>query len=1381
MSFLFAACAAVADFDPGNYSYRVSMTASGYSGEERLEKFPVLVRLSPQTVNGFDYEMVKTADGSDIAFTDSTGNVIPHEIDTWNTSGESLIWVRLPSLSGTETTFTMHFGSTTTTAGGDSSDVWTNKYAAVWHLNRDAKDSTGHNLGYTTYTASEISFRSNDILGMGSHSETSGDSGGTKRIVFDNPANFMAQMSDQDVSSHALTVSAWIKLDSTSIDQVRRLICWKQNYGDSTGFEIFKRSGSLALRGSQGSGGFDNINWNWSSDWTHLVAVFNGTKAWCYMNGTLISNNNSATGTVAAVKKATVGVGLGGMGGGSSQAYACRGDYDELRFYDGVASADWAKAEYDTVVDRQFLSYGEVSDYFNGDPVVTLSAEDGWVWSCSLADSSGDVFAVLVDEGSGAATTNLVRAAAVGPTNILWQISGLAADTAYSFGVYLETDVLNVYRPGLGTFYNGVVSLSASGTADEATKSAATVTIARSGAMTYPLDVPIVATGTAVAGQSYAALPAVVTIPAGAASATVAITPLEDGLTDEDVVATVAVADGWCLPGDDPALSVSVTILNDPGIVVDPTVRYISPDGDDSRAGTSLSSAMATLGAALASLGANGGTVNVADGTYTDASTLDTLYDITAPVVVQSISSNASKVVFRKGSQSARIFRLTNADAVLRNISICDGGFVGAYGNGGNIYLQDGLVEGCVVSGGSSGTVDPGNYETGGGNIYMTGGRVSRSIITNAVSSITRHYGTAIYMTGGVVENSLIAYNRNDATDGGVIRMASQSKMYNCTVVMNASAEMNSPAFFFGQNQNKPRVYNTAIWSNVVESTGASSVAWRLTGNFVSCAADAEIPEGTDCLLATTFGFKAPEAGDFSLTSSSILVDTGRSDASPQGYLYDLSGNTRFSGQAIDIGAYEYDVNDGFANVTPSTEVAVLHGGTASVDFSVIVTGVEGAYQFAWDFGDGETATGDSASVSHVYETPGLYHASVSVIVGGETILTGRTSRPVKVCPETVYVNLEGSDEMPYDTRERGAVDLQTVLDYAVDGMTIIVCSGTYVRDTSTKPGRYVIDKAITVKGATGRPEDVVFSIRPSENTGFDRNINILNPSAVVSSITFEGGRQYGVGGGAVYMEAGVLTNCVVRKCHLANGGENGYILGGGIWMKGGLVTHTKVLGAGAVSTISQGFNGVNGIAIAMSGGVCRDCLFSGDYDAPSGREEGAYRCAGNFVYVDDKGRIENCTIAGRALRYDCTRNENDEETHDKALYVGTNARAVNCVVAGMTYYCVDPEKTVPLGATPVLINVEGTRGGFVNCAFDTLAASDLPSTTCVSASAADMFRDFANGDYRPKSGGSLCNAGASYEGVSSLDLAGKLRLVGSAVDIGCYEAQMAGLSVLVR
>lgn len=60
-----------------------------------LTDFPALVRLSA-SIDGFNYaDFTDQTDGTDLAFVDADGNLLPHEIDTWNTFGESLVWVKV--------------------------------------------------------------------------------------------------------------------------------------------------------------------------------------------------------------------------------------------------------------------------------------------------------------------------------------------------------------------------------------------------------------------------------------------------------------------------------------------------------------------------------------------------------------------------------------------------------------------------------------------------------------------------------------------------------------------------------------------------------------------------------------------------------------------------------------------------------------------------------------------------------------------------------------------------------------------------------------------------------------------------------------------------------------------------------------------------------------------------------------------------------------------------------------------------------------------------------------------------------------------------------------------------------------------------------------
>lgn len=131
---VYSATANVIALEKTNYRFRLSMTATGYDGAGTLTNFPALVRLS-SAITGFD---ASTVNPSEIRFTDANGNMIPHEVDTWTTDGESTIWVSIPILSGKDTAITMYWkpaNGVTQQAALTPSRVWTQAgYLGVWHF-----------------------------------------------------------------------------------------------------------------------------------------------------------------------------------------------------------------------------------------------------------------------------------------------------------------------------------------------------------------------------------------------------------------------------------------------------------------------------------------------------------------------------------------------------------------------------------------------------------------------------------------------------------------------------------------------------------------------------------------------------------------------------------------------------------------------------------------------------------------------------------------------------------------------------------------------------------------------------------------------------------------------------------------------------------------------------------------------------------------------------------------------------------------------------------------------------------------------------------------------------------------------------------------------
>ena len=120
---------------PGDYERSFTITFPGYTSSATLTDFPVLIRLS-KDLNDFRYNKC-AANGSDLRFADSDGNLLSHEVDTWNPSGTSLVWVKVPALSKS-TMIKAYYGNANPPAVNPK-DVWSNGYVGVWHLNESAR------------------------------------------------------------------------------------------------------------------------------------------------------------------------------------------------------------------------------------------------------------------------------------------------------------------------------------------------------------------------------------------------------------------------------------------------------------------------------------------------------------------------------------------------------------------------------------------------------------------------------------------------------------------------------------------------------------------------------------------------------------------------------------------------------------------------------------------------------------------------------------------------------------------------------------------------------------------------------------------------------------------------------------------------------------------------------------------------------------------------------------------------------------------------------------------------------------------------------------------------------------------------------------------
>jgi hypothetical protein len=321
-------------------------------------------------------------------------------------------------------------------------------------------------------------------------------------------------------------------------------------------------------------------------------------------------------------------------------------------------------------------------------------------------------------------------------------------------------------------------------------------------------------------------------------------------------------------------------------------------------------------------------------------------------------------------------------------------------------------------------------------------------------------------------------------------------------------------------------------------------------------------------------------------------------------------------------------------------------------------------------------------------------------------------------------------------------------------------------------PGRYPISSHIAVTSAVriiGCDEDparVVVSNATSE-TGYGKAHRLFwlaDAQAMLSGMTLEKGFVNiadGKGGGGVYAAAGVVSNCVIRDCRISqSSGSSAY--GGGVFLEGGAAVLTHCTVSNCTAEAKEANWAKTGAAGVYAGtGRVENCLVI-DCRDPRSAPTFANMVGGIMLGTADASAV-NCTVIG------CY------GSHTGGI-LANNASALvrNCVA-----FCCEKRIKVNDELAVTTVPFGGTATLFDHWASDAAETYDQMGSILGLTSAA--FKNYANGDYTPASGGPLYNAGANYEGMASVDLAGNPRKVGSKIDIGCYEARSSALVIIVR
>jgi hypothetical protein len=325
-----------------NFSWdkRMKITFDNSDQGENLTNFPVLIKLNNSRIN---YANTQNS-GEDIRFLDDDGSTEPpYEIELWNESGESFVWVNVPQIDGSSTTdfIYMYYNNSAASDGQNVTGTWINDYGGVWHMNeldgQSVNDSTSNNNDGIEQISSPGTQNASGKIAGADYLDGSDDYINLTDIFdFPDPADF--------------TLATWLKPGTINTSDQRTFISkWGGIGNRNYRFEIEtdKTVTLLGLGILKGTTVLDN------DTWYHVAVTISqsGDEARLYVNGVEEDSNLSMT---DALSDNTAPLNFGQRSDGSQ---IFNGTMDEVRFSNTNRSADWINASYKSQNDV-FNTYG---------------------------------------------------------------------------------------------------------------------------------------------------------------------------------------------------------------------------------------------------------------------------------------------------------------------------------------------------------------------------------------------------------------------------------------------------------------------------------------------------------------------------------------------------------------------------------------------------------------------------------------------------------------------------------------------------------------------------------------------------------------------------------------------------------------------------------------------------------------------------------------------------------------------------------------------------------------------------------------------------------------------------------------------------------------
>ena len=539
----------------GAYKKQIAITVPSASVDEGkvITNFAALVRLST-AIEGFSYADFMLEKGGDRMFKDESGNVLASEVDTWDESGESLVWVKVPYFSRTSV-ITLCYGNGAV-SGLAASDAWAD-YGGVWHFGEAsgmAFDSTAH--GFDGVPTGE--YATSIVADSGIVGKARMQPGGSKFPGSQNRGYMAIPDYSELAYGDTFTVSLWAYTYVTGFGGLYPYLLLR-----SGGWQAVLPNTTSKLN-IQGSGtSFSSTVPSLNNKWAYLTIAYRGTSVDVYTNGAFCM-----TGTTKIAKDVAKDLCIG-YEGRAGEGYAdLRCKYDELRLTGLTATPEQVAADYATMTDAAFLFYGAAEDTPEDPvlttPVVTWSEEDGFTVDCELTQGTAEIS--IAYESASAAITNSFAGGAVqtGPVAIRDVPTNLADNTVYRVIVLGRTSSGVFRAEAQSGLYTGKITIEKTADAIYADPGVFTVRRAEGTDSTWlPIVVAYEVGGTSEPGADYKELPGFVTIEAGESAAMIPVSTLKVQTSETELELTLAEGGSYAVSEEKTTAKIFVVTARD--------------------------------------------------------------------------------------------------------------------------------------------------------------------------------------------------------------------------------------------------------------------------------------------------------------------------------------------------------------------------------------------------------------------------------------------------------------------------------------------------------------------------------------------------------------------------------------------------------------------------------------------------------------------------------------------------------------------------------------------------------------------------------------------------------------------------------------------------